>query len=182
MELLQFVDTTTHFSFRGTIHQQKFGTAMTSPVSPVIANLFMEWLEQTIATAPVTCQPRLWKRYVDDVMKIVKKGCEQPLTAHLNTIDTYKFTYEEESCGSLPFLDTLMVRKVMGRPNSLCIERTHTDQYLKFSSHHPLHQKLGVIKPLLDRCNNIVTDPETDGKKKSTSARLFRSVATLSGV
>ena len=46
MELLQFVITTTYFSFRGTIYQQKFGTAMGSPVSPVIANLFMEWLEQ----------------------------------------------------------------------------------------------------------------------------------------
>ena len=115
MELLQFVITTTYFSFRGTIYQQKFGTAMGSPVSPVIANLFMEWLEQqAIATAPVTCQARLWKRYVDDVMEILKKGCEQQLTAHLNTIDTtgnIKFTYEEESEGSLPFLDTLMVRK-----------------------------------------------------------------------
>ena len=58
MELLQFVVTTTYCSFRGTIYQQKFGTAMGSPVSPVIANLFMEWREQqAIATAPVTCQP-----------------------------------------------------------------------------------------------------------------------------
>ena len=56
MELLQFVFPTTYFSFRGTIYQQKFGTAMGSPVSPVIANLFMEWLEQqAIVTAPVTC-------------------------------------------------------------------------------------------------------------------------------
>jgi len=27
----------------------------------------MEWLEkQAIATAPVECKPKLWKRYVDD--------------------------------------------------------------------------------------------------------------------
>ena len=107
MELLQYVVTTTYFSFRGTIYQQKFGTAMGSPVSPVIAHLLMKWLEQqAIATAPVTCQPRLWKRYVDDVMEIVDKGCEQQLTAHLNTIDTtgnIKFTYEEESEGATAF-------------------------------------------------------------------------------
>ena len=93
MELLQFVVTTTYFSFRGTIYQQKFGTALGSQV---IANLFMEWLEQqAIDTAPLTCQPRLWKRYVDDVMEIVKKGCEQQLTAHRHTIDitgNIKFT------------------------------------------------------------------------------------------
>ncbi len=51
MVLLQFVD----FNFRDTIYQHKFGTAMGSPVSPVIANLFVEWLEQqAIATTPVT--------------------------------------------------------------------------------------------------------------------------------
>jgi len=42
MELLEFVVTTTYFTFRGVIYQQRFGTAMGSPVSPIIANLFME--------------------------------------------------------------------------------------------------------------------------------------------
>ena len=60
MELLKFIITTTYFSFRGNIYQQKFGTAMGSPVSPVIANIFMEWLEQQdILTAPITCKPKL---------------------------------------------------------------------------------------------------------------------------
>jgi len=44
MELLEFVVTTTSFTFWGVIYQQRFGTAMGSPVSPIIANLFMEWL------------------------------------------------------------------------------------------------------------------------------------------
>ena len=46
MELLKFIVTTTYFSFRGTIYQQKFGTAMGGPASSVITNLFMEGLEQ----------------------------------------------------------------------------------------------------------------------------------------
>ena len=73
----------------------------------------MEWLEQqAILTAPITCKPKLWKRYVDDVMEVVRKGCEQELTEHLYNVDTtgsIKFTYEEESGDSLPFLDTLMI-------------------------------------------------------------------------
>ena len=32
-------------------------------------------------------------------------------------------------------------------------------------SHHPLHQKLWVIKTLLDRCNNIVSEPEDREKE-----------------
>ena len=35
---------------------------------------------------------------------------------------------------------------------------THTDQYLHFSSRHPLNHKVGVIGTLYDRCDNIVTE------------------------
>ncbi|XP_072032868.1 uncharacterized protein [Amphiura filiformis] len=74
LELLQFVLTTTYFLFRGTMYKQRFGAAMGSPVSPVVANLYMEFLEQkAIASAPLTCKPRLWKRYVDDILEIVQK-------------------------------------------------------------------------------------------------------------
>ncbi|CAH1277267.1 Hypp9532 [Branchiostoma lanceolatum] len=165
LELLTFIVTTTYFMFRDNIYQQKFGTAMGSPVSPVLANLFMEWLEeQAIATAPITCRPKLWKRYVDDVMEIVKRGVQQELTDHLNNTDptgNIQFTYEEEQNGTLPFLDTLLVRKEDGTVKLLVYRKTtHTDQYLNFQSHHPLHQKLGVIRTLLDRCNAVVTEEQ----------------------
>ena len=42
---------------------------------------------------------------------------------------------------------------------------THTDQYLHFSSHHPLQHKLSVIRTLLDRSTNIVTE-EQDRKQE----------------
>ena len=45
MELLEFVLTTTYFSFRGDIYKQKFRAAVGSPCSATIANIFMEWLE-----------------------------------------------------------------------------------------------------------------------------------------
>ena len=49
---------------------QKFGTAMGSPVSPMVADIFMEFLEQSaIASVPVECKPKLWKRYVDDTIR-----------------------------------------------------------------------------------------------------------------
>jgi len=47
------------FLFRGVIYQQLFGAAVGSPVSPLLASLFMDWLEkQAIATAPVECKPK----------------------------------------------------------------------------------------------------------------------------
>ena len=63
MELLKFVLETTYFRWEGEIYQQKFGVAMGSLVSPIVVNLYMEDLEEKIiATAPVDCQPRNWKR------------------------------------------------------------------------------------------------------------------------
>ena len=127
---------------------------MGSPVSPIAANIFMEALEQqAIATAPLDCKPKLWVRYVDDILEIIKKSSVQQLTDHINQIDksgSIKFTYEEEEQGRIPFLDTLIVRKEDGSVKVLVYRKpTHTDQYLNYQSHHPLHQKLGLIRTLL---------------------------------
>ncbi|XP_072046220.1 uncharacterized protein [Amphiura filiformis] len=145
---------------------------MGSPVSPLTANIFMEWLEQqAILTAPLECKPRVWKRYVDDVLEIVKRDTAETLTAHLNQVDTtssIKFTYEVEQDQQIPFLDTLIVRKP-DKSIKLMVYRkkTHTDQYLSFTSHHPLHQKMGVVRTLLDRKDRIVTEEEDKIKEEA---------------
>ncbi|XP_078667549.1 uncharacterized protein LOC144909395, partial [Branchiostoma floridae x Branchiostoma belcheri] len=64
-----------------------------------------------LGPTPVWVRPKLWKRYVDDIMEIVKRGVQQELTDHLNNTDptgSIQFTHEEEKDGTLPFLDTLM--------------------------------------------------------------------------
>ena len=182
LDLLRFVLTTTYFLFRGTIYKQRFGAAMGSPVSPVVANLYMEFLEQqAIATAPISCRPRLWKRYVDDILEIVNKDQVDNLTDHLNQTDptdSIKFTYEKESNNSIPFLDTLIVRKPDGSVKLLVYRKaTHTDQYLNFSSHHPIHHKLGVVRTLLDRMNSVVTED----KDKELEEEKIRSALSRCG-
>ena len=87
VNLLEFILTTTYFTFRGKT-RQLFGTAMGSSVSPIAANIFMEPLEQqAIATAPMYCRPKLWLRYVDDILEVVQKDCFQKLTDHINQVD-----------------------------------------------------------------------------------------------
>ena len=116
--LLKFVLETTYFRFGGEFYQQKFGVAMGSPVSPIVVNLFMEDLErQIILTAPDSCKPRWWRRYVDDIITIVKRGTSSILQNHMNKVDSngsIKFTTEEEVEGSIPFLDTKLVRREDG--------------------------------------------------------------------
>ena len=53
MELLEFVLSTTYFSYNGEIYMQIKGAPMGSPLSVVVLNLFMEDHEETaIATTP----------------------------------------------------------------------------------------------------------------------------------
>ena len=135
MDLTEFIATTTYFSFRGQLFKQKFGAAMGISVSPILANFFMEWLEQqAIATAPIDCKPKLWKRYVDDILQIIERENVEALTDHLNGIDktnSIKFTHEPEKNAQIPFLDTLITRREDGSIKLLVNRNaTHTDQYL----------------------------------------------------
>jgi len=78
----------------------------------------------------------------------------------LNSLDatgSIKFMYEVEQDGKLPFLDILLER-TDSSGLKLCIYRkpTHTDQYLNFSSHHPIEHKLSVVRTLLERSQQLV--------------------------
>jgi len=93
--------------------QQKFATAMGSPVSAAVASFYMEKLEhKALRTAAVNCKPRLWKRYVDDILEAIKKDQIAGFTGHLNAVDetgSIKFT-TKESNATIPFLDLLFRR------------------------------------------------------------------------
>ena len=82
---------------------------MGSPVSPVVANLFMQDLKQrAMESAPDDLRPKLWKWYVDDALEIIRRKVVE-LPEHLNRMDStesIKFTHEKETDNSIPFLDT----------------------------------------------------------------------------
>ena len=175
MELLEFICNTTYFIFDGTIMQQKFGTAMGSPVSAAVANFYMEKLEQkALSTAPVNCKSRLWKRYVDDMLEAIKKDQIAGFTDHLNAVDetgSIKFTYKEESNGTIPFLDLLFRRQPNGAVSTKVYwKRTQADQYLHFRSHHPISHKTGVVRTLMDRKDTLVST-ENDKNKEELHIR-----------
>ena len=85
ISLVRFCLNNSYFSFQGGFYQQTEGAAMGSPISPIVANLFMEDLEvQAIRTSPT--QPSLWKRFVVDTFTIIKKEDRSSFLQHLNSI------------------------------------------------------------------------------------------------
>ena len=165
-DLLHTCLKTTYFVYDGTIYTQVEGAAMGSPVSPIVANLFMEWFEG-VALQSFPFEITLWKRYVDDTIVALCDSLIDRLTEHINSIDeSIKFTREEEADQSLPMLDTMTHRNEEGRLSfSVYRKPTHTDQYLQFGSNQPLQHKLGVVKTLIHRCNTICSTEETKTKE-----------------
>ena len=102
--LLEFCPKNTYFSFQDQFYEQVEGAAMGSPVSPIIANLYMEYLEQkALSTAPT---PRFWHRFVDDTFAIHKEVNKQDFLQHINSVDpAIRFTVKDsKEDGSNPFL------------------------------------------------------------------------------
>ena len=101
--LLEFCLKNTYFSFQGQFFEQVKGAAMCSPISPIVANLYMEYLEQkALSTAP---PPKFWHRFVDDTFVIHKEVNKNDFLQHINSVDpAIKFTVEDnKEDGSISF-------------------------------------------------------------------------------
>ena len=165
IRLLKFCLTTTAFQYRGTHYEQLDGVAMGSPVSPVIADIFMEDLEDKIFEMKISPDfglPRLWSRFVDDVIAVIRKIDGQTLLNHLNRQHArIQFTMEAEEGGSRPIMEVRFTRREDGTLIRQIYQKpTHTKRYIQFDSHHPASVKSGVIQGLTDRamkvCSGIV--------------------------
>lgn len=149
--LVEFFLRSTFFSFQNVIYEQVDGVAMGSPLSPIIANLYMEHFEE-MALHSFPLKPKWWKQYVDDTNICWPHGLDklEEFHSHLNSLNPcISFTKEIESDNQLPFLDVLLLKKSNGSiGHKVYCKATHTDLYLHSSSHHHPSQKFGVLKTL----------------------------------
>ena len=144
-----------------------FMLATLGPPSSVVAEIYMQATETTALTT--SHPPKVWERHVDDVFSIIQKSNLHDFFQHINSRHPKtKFTMETEENSQLPFLDTLIQRN---RDNTISVrvyrKPTHTDQYLKFTSHHLASAKKSVITSLFDRAKNIISNRSDEEKEEN---------------
>lgn len=150
---------------------------MGSPLSPILANLFMAEFEHR-ALESAMYKPKLWLRYVDDTLVIWPHGREKlrEFLQHLNTRHpNIKFTVETEEESQLPFLDVMIIRKLDGSLGHTVYRKpSHTNRYLNASSHHHPAQLNSVVKTLIHRSQTL-SDVEHRNEEMNTIQNILQA-------
>ena len=156
-------------------YKQLEGAVMGSPLSPVVANLYMEMFEEKALRSAIL-QPKMWVRYIDDTFMIWPHGTEELNRFHDHLNDQHpaiQFSREEVD-KRIPFLDTLVERKGSGMKTSVYRKPTNTDRYIHYSSHHQRRVLRGTLCLMRDRAHYLCQD--TAVKDELTHlARVFES-------
>ncbi|XP_076352553.1 uncharacterized protein LOC143247881 [Tachypleus tridentatus] len=129
MELTTICLQSTYFQYNEELYKQTDGLAMGSPLSPILADIFMEDFEERVpSSTPI--KPSFYKRFVDDTFVIWHHGHENlpAFLEHLSSVDKIiHFTMEVEKQNSLSFLDILINKQA--RQVTTTVYRKRTDTY-----------------------------------------------------
>ena len=181
LDLIRLCVSTTVFSFNGEGYKQTFGVAMGSPLSPLLANLCMEFIEKEILdNCPPEIKPVTWLRYVDDIFLIYKETdeCFMEFFRYVNSlIPSIQFTVEYEIDHKLPFLDVLVMHNPTTHKFTFTVYRkpTNTENYIHFYSFHSPIVKSNIIVNFVIRAFKVC-DPEFFDNEMEHIKHTFRKL------
>lgn len=131
----------TYFVHQGYFYEQVEGVRWGSPLSPMVADFFIEAFEAK-ALEQASLKPSLYQRFVVDSLLIWKHGQNtvDGFAMDLNQVcENIQLTKEQKSGRKLPFLDILIIRHACGSIGRTFYRKpTHTVIYLYKDTHlHP---------------------------------------------
>ena len=154
----------TYFSFNDKYYKQIFGMQMGNCLSPMLANIYMEFFESRIANNVIPVDS-FWCRYVDDTFCLINIHTHaQDIANALNNLrPTIKFTLESEQNNSLSFLDTVVMKGADSFKFKIHRKSTNNNLIIHAMSHHHYPTKLTALRSFFLRalkicCNEYLKD------------------------
>lgn len=155
-----------YFKCKNKFYKQTFGTTMGNNLSPFLAELFMNFFENYIIDQCL--KPRIYHRYVDDIICIIKRNLVQIVLDEFNSkFPSIKFTIEEEKDNKINFLDLTIIRENKKLNYDIFRKPTHTNRYIPADSFHPFKYKAAAFNSMFDRLFKIPLSKERFQKEKS---------------
>ena len=130
-------------------YRQVDNVAMGSSVGPLLANIFVSRFDADLGSFS-----KFYFRYVDDVIRTLRKGGENYLLDFVNTLhQNLKFTLETpDENNSIAFLDMKVVRNPNGQLSSQWYRKeTDTGVLLNFHSLSPDLYKRSLVSGMVHR-------------------------------
>ncbi|XP_055522574.1 uncharacterized protein LOC129716759 [Wyeomyia smithii] len=173
IEIAEFCIESSYFNYNEQHFQQVFGAAMGNPLSPIIADLVMETLLDTV-TQSLNFKPPFIKKYVDDLLLAIP---ESQIGHVLETFNSYnehiQFTYEMENNKRLPFLDMTLIRQENQKIlTEWYMKPIASGRFLDYNSFHPLHQKINMAKNFIRRVDKLSTHLQDADKARIIHQQL----------
>lgn len=124
---------------------------MSSSVSPIVANLYMEGVESTALGSFKWTAPVLGYRYAADTWVAIKTQEVEASTKQIHSSGLKQMFTRKDS----RILDCVVGLEA----------HTHTDQYLLSDSHHPVKHNVEVIRSLQHQAENISSKEKVKEKE-----------------
>ena len=160
---------------QGSFFEQKEGAPMGLSLSVVLANAYVEHLEETVLNS-TPLKPSVWRRYVDDTFILWPHGEEalQEFHARLNSFcPSIQFTLEREVNNQLPFLDTMVSKSNGQLSTSVYRKATTSNVYMKYDSNHPQAMKAGIIRCLEAGARRVCSSSSSLKEEKGRIKEIF---------
>ena len=164
LDLIKLCHRHNYFAFENRYFEQIFGLAMGNPLSPVLANLFLEHIEDELVSSFSGVRPVVWLRYADGVLSLVSHDFDlDSFLIFINSLyPTLEFSFELESFDTIPFLDVLIKKVDLSLRYTVHRKSTHSNSYLHFFSFHPLIVKMNVARGQFLRALRICSPEHLD--------------------
>lgn len=146
VELITFLFDSSYFSYKSNFYKQEFGVPMGDPISPILANMVMNYIAVEVVKKLNFELPFLFI-YVDDTLTALPNDDINTVLNIFNSINpSLSFTIEKEKDKAIPFLDLLIINKDNKIIHNLYKKPSSSTRILNYKSAHALHHKINIIK------------------------------------